>query len=1008
MANSNKLKMKTKFNGILTLLLAFVVQLTFAQEKTISGTVVDETNMPLPGATVLIKGTTTGASTDFDGKYSISANAGDVLTFSYVGYADQNITIGSSNTIDVSLALDSSLDEVVIEAGAYDIKKAKPLTNTASAVVSAETIESRPNTSAIQTLQGQTAGLNITTGSGQPGSQSDILIRGVGSINGSTEPLFIIDGTPATQSVFRNINSNDIASVTVLKDAGATAIYGNRGTNGVIIVNTKKAKRNSGLKINYTGLTSISTFQGDNYDRTNSAQELELQKRYGVGDGASLSDEEVAALADINTDWNDVFLRKAITQSHTIGIAAGGENVTNYTSFGYIEQEGVVKKSGLKRFNFKNNLDGRSKNNKFNYGSNVAISYVKNDIITGVGGGGVNQNVLLGAQSSLTYLEPSAYQPVGADILVNGFKDSPYFLMDLLNFQTNYEEELNIIGGLNGSYKLTENITANARLNGNYTSTNTLYYRPTGSFNADFFAEPGNNFGGYQDQGNIRTFVFNYVNSLNYSKTFAEKHTLNLGLYTEYLKAHYRQFGVRANGLYSGNQFPGDGSGFVADNPDNDWFADSASSNRLDSGLFSYFGNLDYDYSNKYGIGATLRRDASSRFTGDNKWGTFWSVSGRWNIDKESFMDNTAFNMLKLRASYGTTGNQEVNGTGYFNGLTLTEELYGFGTAYGGNPGVLYGSLPNPDLKWETTAQTNIGLDFNVWSKLSGSLDFYNRKTTDLFTSQAIQSVTGSSFRNQNQGELINKGVELNLRYKILNNNNGWNFSVNANGSYNKNERYGADNASIEEGAKIGQYYVVRYAGVNPGNGELLYYDIDGNITDNPNVDTDRVFTDKNSLPDYQGAFGTDLEYKGFFLQTQFNYAIGVDRFDVDYANIMDPSDIGTFRHSKDLLNAWTPENTNTNVPSLNASNLQAVGATQSDRFLVDADYLRLRFASIGYKFDKTTLDRLKLSNLRVFLNGENLLTFSKWRGYDAEGFAAQGRSYPTPRTFALGLEVGF
>jgi TonB-linked SusC/RagA family outer membrane protein len=968
--------------------------------------------MPLPGATVLIKGTTTGASTDFDGKYSISANVGDVLTFSYVGYADQSSTIGASNKIDIALALDSSLDEVVIET-AYDVKRTKATTNSAVQIVSAETIENRPNTNVIQTLQGQTAGLNITTGSGQPGATSSIIIRGIGSINGSTEPLFIIDGVPSDQTAFRNINSNDVASVSILKDAGATSVYGNRGANGVIIINTKRGKFKSSFKVNYSGSSSIATIQNDSYNLMDSKQQLELERTFGTGRGVGLEDAEIAAIARYaNTDWKNEFFREAITQNHTIGITSGSENLNSFTSIGYTDQEGILKGSDLKRFTVRSNINGKTENGKFKYGSNLSLSYTERDVATSIGTGGVNQNFVLGAYNALPYISPTEYDPNNAGVsLFNGFASTPLLLLDKLKYDTNYAEEVRIIGGLNGSYKISDSFTANSRLNIDYSSQVDTYSRDPRSFNSQFFApgRPNNNTPGYQDQDSFRDARINIVNSINYSRVFNEVHTFNAGAYVEYIKNHYRQFGYRAQGLDVKTFSTGDGSGFVNDNADNDWFVDTANAQYLDSGLFSYFGTLDYDYNKRFGFAGTIRRDATNRFIGDNTWGTFWSVSGRWNIDKESFMQNTAFNMLKLRGSYGTSGNQNINGTSPYNTLNNYLELYGTGGGYEGQNSIFFSQIAYQPISWEVVTQANIGLDFGLYSnKLNGSLDLYNKTTSELFTAQPIQAVSGANTLFQNQGSIINKGVELNLNYKVLQNKNGLNIALSANGAYNNATREDANLSTIEEGGKLNQYYVIKYAGVNPANGNLLYYDINGNVTETPDVDDDRVFTDKNRLPDYQGGFGINVDYKGFFFETQFNYAIGIDRFDFDYSGFVDPGSIGSFRASTDLNNAWTPTNTNTNIPSLTAANINDIGAGQSDRFIQSADYLRMRFVSLGYSFKKDVLKRLKLGNLKVFINGENLVTFSQWNGYDAEGLSTTQADYPTPKIISAGVEIGF
>jgi TonB-linked SusC/RagA family outer membrane protein len=741
-----------------------------------------------------------------------------------------------------------------------------------------------------------------------------------------------------------------------------------------------------------------------------SGEQLRLERDYGVGRGVGLGDAEIEAIARYaNTDWKNEFFREAYTQNHTIGLTSGSENMNSFTSLGFTDQEGILKGSDLKRFTVRSNVNGKSKNDKFKYGTNLSLSYTNRDVATSVGTGGVNQNFVLGAYTALPYISPTEYDPNAGAALFNGFASTPLLLLDKLKYDTNYAEEVRIIGGINGSYKLSNTLTANSRFSVDYSSVSNMYSRNPRSFNSQFFAQTGNETPGFQSQSSVRDARFNFVNSLNYNKTFNEVHTVSAGAYVEYIKNHYRQFGFTAEGLDPKTFYPGDGSGFVDDNSANDNFADSANAQYLDSGLFSYFASADYDYSKKYGFSATIRRDSSPRFIDDNTWGTFYSLSGRWNIDKEDFMQNTAFNMLKLRGSYGTAGNQNIDGTSPYNSLNRYLDLYGTGTGYAGANSTSFTQIAYPQIQWEVITQGNIGLDFGLYSnKLNGSLDVYNKKTTELFTQQPIQSAAGATSLFQNLGSLVNKGVELNLNYKLLQNKDGLNLKLSANGSYNNATREGANLSTIEEGGKLYQYYTVRYAGVNPANGNLLYLDINGDVTETPDVDNDRVFTDKNRLPDFQGGFGLSADYKGFFFETQFNYAVGIDRFDLDYADLVDPGSIGQFRTGTDLQNAWSPSNTNTNIPSLNATNLNDLDATQSDRFIQSADYLRMRFISLGYSFNKNVLKQLKLSNLKVFVNGENLVTFSQWKGYDVEGFAATSREYPTPRLVSAGVEIGF
>ena len=1027
--------MRTKFSGILTLLLAFVVQISFAQEKTISGSVTDDKGLPLPGVNIVVKNTTSGTQTDFDGNYSIKTNKGAVLTFTYVGFKTEEVAVGDSDSINIQLSASASeLEEVVIEAFR---NTTKATSNISSVTISTQTIEGRPNPSAIQTLQGQISGLNIATGTGQPGANSNINLRGITSLGGNSEPLFLIDGVPVNEDVFRSLNPNEIQSISVLKDAGATAIYGNRGANGVIKIITKTGSYNSKLKINYLGTLAVSSLQDNDYNLMNSQQLLTLERSRFVGrggngglnpDGTSraLTDAEIAAAP--NFDWLDYFFRQATTQSHTLSLSSGSDKATSFTSIGYHDQEGILVESGLKRFNLRNNITGKSDNNRFNYSSKVSINYSTNDEPNRIGSGFANQNFLFGAFRGPTYVTPSEY--ISGRDLASGFNValSPLYLIDRQVNNSRKEEELKIIAGLEGSYKLTNNLTLSGSFGADYTNeiqlvTQNALARGSIRFGDDedpSTPERDRNFGGFQFQQTTRVFTFNSLFHLNYNKTFAEKHTIDASVFTEYFKVHLRLFNYDADGTNPRTFVPGDGDGLVGDVNFQDAWTDLADANMLNSGLFSYFGLIDYDYNQKYGISGTLRRDASFRFAQSNRWGTFYSVSARWNIDQENFMQNSAFDLLKLRGSFGTTGNQRVidANTALFNsfvGPDLTLDLYEFTNGYGGLNTIGIDQIGNRDLKWEVVEQLNVGLDFQVWNKrFRGSVEYYKKNTKDLFLSQPQSSITGINSIDANNGEIQNTGFDANFNYDLIrSNDDGLNVSLRLVGNYNKQEVIelpGGITEDINNRRRVGgifnEYRVVRYAGVNPANGNALYLDADGNLTENADPNLDAVWTDKNISPDYQGSFGFDVDYKGFFLNATFNYAVGVYRFDEDYFAAVRSANIGTRRLSEDILRAWTPDNRITDIPSLDATNI--LDDRDSDRFLFNSDYVRLRFVSFGYEFPAKFLKNTGFDKVRTFVNAENLYTWSKWRGFDAEATTNGGIRYPTSKTISIGFEFGF
>ena len=1011
--------MKTKFNGILTLLLAFVVQISFAQQKIISGKVTDSSGS-LPGVSVLIKGTTTGTETDFDGKYSISAKSGDVLVFRYLGYEVVEKKIGTSSTINLLMKEDANvLDEIVVTG--YSLISKKKV-STASTQLNASTIEDRPSGNLVQTLAGQVPGLDISISSGQPGANALVQLRGVNSINGNTEPLFILDGTPVDEDNFRSINQNEIASITVLKDAGATAIYGSRGANGVIVIKTKTGSKNTPLQVNFNSIISFSSFPDNKYNLMNSQQYATLERQRGIGlgsgakvgisypaNGGPLTDEQIAALP--TGDWEREFLRTGITKNHTLTLTSGGENSNQFTSIGYFEQEGVLKVSDLKRFNLRNNINGGS--DKFKYGTSVSLNYSTNNTPTSIGTNSINQNPFFGANAALPYLLPEE-KPTTQELVDNLiFGYSPYFIQDKLFRDRELTEELKIIASINASLNITDNLTASLITGVDYQATSLISTRDPEGFNAQYFNSDNP---GYSSQNSRRRAAFNTTASLNYNIEL-DKHTISAALYSEYFKAFLRDFGFQSNGLNPKTFFPGDDAGFIGDNANDDLFVDTVFANRIDAGLLSYFGTLDYDYNSTFGLSASLRRDASYRFSTTNRWGTFWSVSARVNLDQLDFMEGSDINNLKLRGSYGTSGNQRINDGTYYSSPDLAFDFYATGVGYNGEQTIGLSQLGNDTLKWETVQQGNIGIDFGVWnSRLRGSVDYYRKKTSDLFQSLPVSAITSVTSINANTGSLYNNGFDLEVAYDIIRNND---LKITANAVGNFNENYLGDlPAEVDDvtgevqiidigrnGGPIFERFDVRYAGVNPANGNELFYDRDGNITETPDVDKDRVWSGLNTTPEAQGSFGLNIDYKGFFFQTQWNYVLGVDQLDLDYSRYMDPTSISQFNLSSDLLRAWTPTNRVTDVPSIQPGS--NVGNFASNRFLADKDFLRLRFATIGYSFPQDVLKKVGFKKLRIFANGENLLTFTKFRGFDAAS-RLTGLEYPTPVTYSLGLEIGF
>jgi TonB-linked SusC/RagA family outer membrane protein len=1015
--------MKLKLKCLMTLFMAFMIQVSFAQEKSVSGTITAATDgLPLPGVNVIVKGTTRGVQSDFDGNYTITVSANETLVFSFVGMKSTERKVGASSTINVQMLEDAAaLDEVVVVA--YGTEKASNVTS-AIETVKAEDIEQVPNASLDQILQGQAAGLNIQTSSGQPGASGTVILRGRNSINGNVEPLFIIDGVPVDEDNFRSLNSNDISNVSVLKDASASALYGNRGAGGVIIVTTKTGKIGGGVKVAYRTQYGKSTYNDPGFEVFNSLQALNFQRDNNVGLGAGQSDEFIAATAaQASTDWRDIFFRRGTTNSHEVNITTGSDKTTSYNSIGYFEQEGITQRSGIQRFTFRSNVN-TSLNDRLDVTSNVTINYSKNNFAQNEGSGQLD-NPFLAPYLALPFISPlnpdgslningTAYSTANGTN-INGFLNTPFITLNTNALNTVNNDEMKIVGRIGGNLELVDNLSVGSSVGIDYQHIEYQNITKPESIRGDITPDANALIKGSHFQGYNRNAAFIVNTNVNYNNVFNDIHDFDITVGTEYNKTHFINSNFQGFGLDP--KLVGSGSaitdGSVTEGPDDtQYYIPTVTASSFEDGLFSYYAVAKYDYDNRYGLQASIRRDAAARFSDTNKWGTFWSVSGKWNIHNESFFNRDgAVNELKLRASYGVAGNQRVGGA--FNAFSL----YNSGVAYNGGLGYFLGQIENPDLKWEETAQTNIGLDFSLLKyKLTGTIDVYKKETTDLFIAKPLSLLSSTTTINANLGALENKGVELGLSYQIFDGDFKW--SVNGNIAYNENkitnlgDDYDPENpilagggTALAEGHAIGTFYRVRWAGVNPANGNPLWLDADGNLTGTFNT-SNRVLLDKTQDPKYVGGFGTNFSYKGFALNALFTYAADQWRLNGSYAIIEDTGLSGFANMSTALSRIWQEPGDITDIPRFNSVTRAQAGT----RYLEDASFLRLRNISLSYALDKEFLEKTNLfTSMRVYVQGQNLLTFTKWRGFDPESnISSTFFEYPTPKTVTVGFDIEF
>ncbi len=1038
--------MKTKFNGILTLLLALVVQVSFAQEKTVSGTISDKDGA-LPGVSVLIKGTTKGTDTDFDGKYSIKTKVGDVLVFSYLGYETVERTVGSSSTMNVTMKEGGEvLDEIVVTSYGRALNSKKSAASLAR--VDGKTIEQVPINSVDQVLQGAAAGVSVNTGSGQPGQSGTIIIRGLSSLSGDIEPLFIIDGVPVDQDNFRSLNQNDIQTIDVLKDAAATSLYGNRGAGGVVLVTTKRGKLGQKLDVKYRALYGVASKPKTQFEVMNTEQFLGFQQQNGIGFGGGLTDVQIASIAQqTNTNWSDIFFRLGTTESHELSFSSGTANSTSFTSINYFKQEGITIGSELQRFSFRTNNTGSSTNKRFNYSTNVTLNYSTSRFIVdaqrGGNTGGQLDNPFLVPYIGLPYLSPwnpdgslNTFGTIQSGALnadgsinaggANGFVNTPFIALNTQYNQTDEENEIRAIVGMNADLKVTDNITVGAQFGLDYINIQSLFITPPESIRGLITPSTASEVKGQQFESTFRNAQFITNAFIRYDKDITEKLSLSAQVYGEYIYRNIQNEGFTAFGLNPA--LPGSGSGFTGgltqegEDANGDGILDAETelalnyvprvfSSESELALGSVLATIDLDYDGKYGLFASVRRDETSRFP-NNPTGYFWSVAGRWNMDEEDFLSDVDWlSTLKVRASYGTTGNQNV-GSFYQGRQTVTASP----TSYQGNLGYSVGQINSQSLKWETKESFNLGFSFGFWNdRLSGELDLYNEKTVDLFGSANVApSETGFNNVTTNVGTLRNRGIDLQVSYVILNQTatNPWGIKVNANGNYNQNEvldipgEFTGVTLRNQVGRQARTWFLVRWAGVDPSNGQPLYLDANGDITNEFNT-SNRVYLDKNFDPTYTGGFGTDISYKNFTLNTLFSFAADRWRQNSSLAIIEDVGLASFANQSTSLLNAWTTPGQVTSVPAVSFGGLRAI---DGNRYLEDASFLRLRNVSLSYNLDSETLAKTKfLSGLRVYLQGTNLITWTKWRGFDPESNDPTGFfDYPVPRTFTLGFDLTF
>jgi TonB-linked SusC/RagA family outer membrane protein len=1021
--------MRFKFTGLIALVFAlFAPFAMMAQAINVSGTVTSsEDGLPMPGVSIIVVGSTNGTSTDFDGNYSIDANTGDKLHFSFIGYSGKTVTV-SGSSINVVMSPDAAaLDEIVVMG--FASRKKSELTGS-SVQISQDAISLVPVASVDQVLQGKVAGLTITGTSGTPGSEQNVRIRGVSSITAGNEPLYVIDGVPVSNanlagdgsgsslSPLSSINSSNIASVTVLKDASATAPYGARGANGVIVITTKSGKQGK-TKFNFSASVGFSNDAVEGPTMLTAAEQEVLFNEavwntYGSDGGAgyipTIGDVPKFVEANITDEWkvwndngrkegnwSDVIKNKnALQQDYTLSATGGDENSNFYASLGYLKSEATVIGSDFQRIsavlNYSRNLTDK-----------IKLS-TTNTISNSVQDGLLEQSAYYSSPRMARFFFSNRVQPYNDDGTINIESpdlpgNNPLYIAEndinlnkltriLSNNSINWEmpvENLFFTTRVAIDYQVNDYKTYQNRIHGDGATT-------------DGYASRLNR--------NITNYIFQ--NSFDYSYSTGEN-KFDFRLQHEFQKnAYYRMFA-------DGEKFAADG----LSNLDNAGNPLSVGSSYTDWAIASLTGMVNYMYSDKYILNATYRREGNSRFSEDNRWGNFWSVGAAWNMHRESFLEGSdIISNLKLRASYGKTGNANI-------GLNQYQVMLGFDANYAGQAAVYPSGYGNSDLTWETQNTLDVGVDYGFLdNRIYGSFSYYNRVSNDLLLDVPLSRTTGFSSQTSNIGSMWNKGIEFELNYDIIRSND-LNLSIGGYVATTNNEvtelakdtegnprTITTRTRKVDEGHAVYEYYLVKFAGVDEQTGVNTYY-LNGKDGATTTVfsEAERAFQGTSALPTITAGMNVHVDFKGFFFDANGYYAGGHQVYEGWHRYI----------HGSDIFNTWWFNSINTlndrwqkpgDVTNVEKVTFTAKPWERHTNYLHDGDYFRLKNVTFGYDFKGSYMQKIGIENARLFVRGTNVLTWVKDKDllYDPEvdPSGSTGLTTPAVKTYSFGVNINF
>lgn len=961
------------------------IQSALAQTYKVKGNVVSKSdNEPLIGVSILQKGTTNGVVTDIDGNYELQIQGGEAtLVFSYIGLQTQELKVNArTGVLNVAMEDDSHLmDDVVVVA--YGVRKKGTIAGSVSTVKN-DKLENVPAPSFDQALQGQTTGLSVISNSGEPSKAATFQIRGTNSINSGTAPLFILDGVPISSSDFNTISPSDIESISVLKDASSTSIYGARAANGVVVITTKRGLSMDKAKVTFRAQYGFSQLAQNNWNMMNTAERIQYEKEIGIDTG---KDYDVLSRTDVN--WLDmVFNDRAPLQNYEVSVNRATDRLNYFVSGGFYDQDGIAQSSTFRRYNMRANAEVKA-SDWLKVGTNSMVAY--EEVEQADDGSYALYTPISACRFMLPYWNP--YNEDGSlasenDGTWTGTGSNPIEWM-ANNPVTN--KKYKVLSTVFAEITPIKNLTIRAQFGADYSHST--------AFMQSFPSYIINNETGTAGRNSSDMLNLTETTTVNYRWELNSDHSFNFLLGQE--GVDYRSEGFQVITTGQSNDFLTNiSSGTRASS-----WADSTTS----YSYLSFFGRGEYNYKDLYYADFSVRADASSRFGTGNRWAGFWSLGFMWNLKSEPFLKDIEWlSSAQIALSTGTSGNSSIPD---YDHLALVS-----GKAnYEDQAGIYPSQSGNEDLSWEKLWSSNVALRLGFIDRINLDIEFYNKKTTNmLMLVPDSYALTGEGEHWDNIGAMLNRGVEFNVSADVIRTKD-FVWSVNANASYNKNKLLELYNGVQEYevsttatklvvGHSVSEFYINRYAGVNPANGDALWYTKDGQITNEYN-EGDKVMTGKTFDAPWQGGFGTSLAWKGFSLAAQFSWV--ADRWMFNNDRYFEESNglYAAYNQSKRLLyDRWKQPGDITDIPR------HGVTPQFDDRFLENASFLRLKNVTLAYAFPQRLLSKTNFfSSARIYLQGQNLLTFTGFTGLDPESSSNVYKAqYPMSRQFTLGVEVSF